>query len=405
MAQSLNNLAVVFQSQGRTAEAEALYKRTLAIREKALGPDHPDVALSLHNLALVYGAQGRTAEAEPLYKRALAIFEKALGPDHPDVAQSLNNLAELYRAQGRTADAEPLHKRSLAIREKALGPDHRDVAQSLNNLAAVYHIQGRTADAEALYKRSLAIYEKALDPDHPDVAQNLINLALLYQTSGKPEEAVANARKATSAILTHAAAETDAAQEPDKAGGLIEQRSGSFITHVATLATAAREGLAAEADLGMEGFAIAQWAGHSSAASAVQQMAARTAAGTGPLALLVRESQDLSVRWRDRDKRLIEAFSKSDRAVTDALRKEMSEINGRLGAVTARLARDFPDYFALSKPQPLGVEETQKLLSPDEALVFWVTGSAASYVFAVTREDFEWHSIALGSRQLAPRRS
>ena len=58
-------------------------------------------------------------------KRALAISEKALGPEHPDVAISLNNLALLYRAQGRYAEAEPLLKRALAISEKALGPSTR----------------------------------------------------------------------------------------------------------------------------------------------------------------------------------------------------------------------------------------------------------------------------------------
>ncbi len=58
---------------------------------------------------------------EPLYKRSLAIREKALGPEHPHVAVSLNNLALLYQAQGRYAEAEPLHRRSLAIREKAPG--------------------------------------------------------------------------------------------------------------------------------------------------------------------------------------------------------------------------------------------------------------------------------------------
>jgi Tetratricopeptide repeat len=36
--------------------------------------------------------QGRYGEAEPLYLRSLAIREKALGPDHPDVATVLNNL-------------------------------------------------------------------------------------------------------------------------------------------------------------------------------------------------------------------------------------------------------------------------------------------------------------------------
>jgi tetratricopeptide (TPR) repeat protein len=54
-----------------------LFKRSLAIREKALGPDHPDVAISLNNLAGLYDKEGRYAEAEQFYKRALTIGEKA----------------------------------------------------------------------------------------------------------------------------------------------------------------------------------------------------------------------------------------------------------------------------------------------------------------------------------------
>jgi tetratricopeptide (TPR) repeat protein len=85
----------------------------LAIDEKALGPNHPNVTASLNNLAFLYEQQGRYADAEPLYKRALAIREKALGPDRPDVAQSLNNLAVLYLVQGRLADALPLVQRTI----------------------------------------------------------------------------------------------------------------------------------------------------------------------------------------------------------------------------------------------------------------------------------------------------
>ena len=44
---------------------------------------------------------GGYAKAEPLYRRALAICEKALGREHPDTATSLNNLAQLYRTDGR----------------------------------------------------------------------------------------------------------------------------------------------------------------------------------------------------------------------------------------------------------------------------------------------------------------
>ncbi len=189
VAQSLNNLANIYFIQGKFAEAEPLYKRALAIREKALGAEHPDVTVSLFNLANLYGHQGKYAEAEPLFKRALAIREKSLGPDHPEVAASLNSLAILYISQGKYAEAEPLFKRALAIREKSLGPSHPGVASSLNNLGGFYNGQGRYAEAEPLYKRALAILEKALGPEHPVLAPSLFNLANLYQEQGKYAEA------------------------------------------------------------------------------------------------------------------------------------------------------------------------------------------------------------------------
>jgi tetratricopeptide (TPR) repeat protein len=93
-------------------------------------------------MATVVGEAGEQSRAlrafDHLYTRALAISERALGPDDPDVATSLNNLAALYRAQGRYADAEPLYKRALAIDEKALGPDHPNTKTIRDNLRSVH---------------------------------------------------------------------------------------------------------------------------------------------------------------------------------------------------------------------------------------------------------------------------
>jgi tetratricopeptide (TPR) repeat protein len=72
----------------------------------------------------MYALQRRFAEAEPLHLRALAIRETALGPDHPEVADNLFNLAVMYQSQGRLQEAEPLLTRAMAIEEKILGPDH-----------------------------------------------------------------------------------------------------------------------------------------------------------------------------------------------------------------------------------------------------------------------------------------
>ena len=58
-------------------------------------------------------------------QRALTIREKVLGPEHPDTALSLNNLAFLYRDQGRLVEAASLLQRALAISEAALGPSER----------------------------------------------------------------------------------------------------------------------------------------------------------------------------------------------------------------------------------------------------------------------------------------
>ena len=69
------------------------------------------MATSRNNLAGLYYNQGQYAQAEPLYKRSLAIREKALGPDHSDTAASLENMAALYRATNRIEEADALERR------------------------------------------------------------------------------------------------------------------------------------------------------------------------------------------------------------------------------------------------------------------------------------------------------
>ena len=66
----------------------------------------------------MYRAQGKYAEAEPLYQRSLTIVEKALGPEHPLVALSLQNYAALLRETNREAEAEKMEARAQAIRAK-----------------------------------------------------------------------------------------------------------------------------------------------------------------------------------------------------------------------------------------------------------------------------------------------
>ena len=189
VATALDNLGLLYWRQGKYAEAESLCRQALSIREKARGPDHPEVATSLNSLAKLHLSQGKYPEAEPLFRRALDILEKTLGPDHTDVAASLHNLAILYVNQGKYVEAQPLFERARDILGKNLEPDHPDMVASLKNLAILYRIQGKFAEAEPLFKRVLEIREKALGPHHPDLGASLNSLANLYYYQGKYTEA------------------------------------------------------------------------------------------------------------------------------------------------------------------------------------------------------------------------
>lgn len=77
--------------------AEQFLKRSLEMRERVLGPDHPDCAQSLNNLAALCNEKKQYDKAEELYERALDIRRRALAPDHPSLAYTVKHLAILYK--------------------------------------------------------------------------------------------------------------------------------------------------------------------------------------------------------------------------------------------------------------------------------------------------------------------
>ena len=99
-----------------------------------------------------------------------AIREKALGPQHPMSAPSLNSLALVYKDQGRHAEAEPLYKRSLAICREGAGSRSTRVwaPRSITWPHDTRHLD-RHSEAEQLYKRSLLSTRRHWVPLHPDV--------------------------------------------------------------------------------------------------------------------------------------------------------------------------------------------------------------------------------------------
>lgn len=101
-------------SAGDYVAAELNLREAAALQETQLGPLHPDLANTLNNLGVIYERADSPAEAELCYRRAYAIATTALAPDHPFVATSRKNLEDFCKARGRPFE------RSAVPRDRAV---------------------------------------------------------------------------------------------------------------------------------------------------------------------------------------------------------------------------------------------------------------------------------------------
>ena len=100
----------------KTAEAAQLASTALAVFETKLGPTHERAGAACGVLGAARAVEGNVPAAERLFRRALAIAEKAHGPDSHHTADALENLADLLTQTGRQSAASPLLDRAKNIR-------------------------------------------------------------------------------------------------------------------------------------------------------------------------------------------------------------------------------------------------------------------------------------------------
>lgn len=444
----VNNLAYLYDAQGRFAEAESLYVRALEARERLLGRDHPDTLVSLHNLAALYHAQGRFADAEPLFVRAFEAHERTLGSEHPRTLVALGNLARLYDAQGRQAEAEPLYLRAVQAHERTLGAEHPNTLRFLSSLAGLYSGQERFAEAEALYVRVLETRERLLGREHPDTLASVTNLALSYRDQGRDADArplferalearrrvlggehpdTAGVAAALASLMLESPDTAASALDPARlAVASVRARRGAASTGAFAQAQRGREEMggtgrftlladalwaAASADgeargaLLPEGFTALQDATVGTTNRAVIQMAVRrladeTAAGLGAL---VSEREELNARWAANNSRYGAALGGSGpeaEALRRALPAERAEIEARMALIDSAIGRDFPQYFALVRPEALDLASAQALLGPDEAILMVIPTARGTHVVAVSGTRVEWTRSAWTSREI-----
>ena len=174
-------LGDVIQAQGRSAEAEAVYRKGL---EKARPGGDRQLWL-LKSLAKLYVSQGRSAQAEESYKRAVAACAARFKCRLPYAAEAMLDLGRFYIDQGRKTEAAAAAEQAeKAYKNLPIGAEGLDV---LRDLSFLYAKLGDVSKNEALYARLMPL-RRAM-PFNSDLVWMEAGMADLNETRGRFREA------------------------------------------------------------------------------------------------------------------------------------------------------------------------------------------------------------------------
>lgn len=164
-------------------------ERALAIRERTLGPNDALSRRSMARLAHLLTSRGDLYAAEDLLKKLLRIREETLGADHLEVAETLHSLANVGIDQRRYDVALGLIDRALEIRRAELAAEDARLTGALNTRAVILSHIGDHAAAAEILERILPIREAAAVPNDPNIATLMSNLAANYVETGRTDKA------------------------------------------------------------------------------------------------------------------------------------------------------------------------------------------------------------------------
>lgn len=461
----LFQLGLALYNEGQFARALPVYQRDYALRRTLFGPDSVEALITLSNIAGIYTQLGRDGDALPVQEEIYRAGLAARGEADEDVLIDRNNLALSYRRAGRIAEAEANFREILRIRADKGEAGGESMMLVAGNLVQLLNLQGRFRDAEKvvadngmlaglksaetgqyfviprhflvrqlaeayfetgrageaidLLTPTVARSRERLGPAHPDTIGVETDLAkyLSWRSFDFRDSDPVRFRQENLAALGHARAAAKGIEERTAGLGFTPYDEAASQSDAALRSTAysllavlAGEALAVvtdptgQADLQDEAIRAIQQAMSGTASRAVAESAARNAAAGQGLAALVEERQGLSDQWTANQNAVAQVTARRD-AAGEAERVRLvgegQAIETRLAAIDARLAQEFPAYFDLIRPNPLGRKEAANLVNPDEAILMILPTEQTTVVMLVTSEGIGWSGSPLNEYEIS----
>ena len=172
------------EALGDHQSALTLLERSLSIRQASFGSGHVLVSSTLGDIAALHHELGNLEVADVCFEQARSSWEQAPGAEPAKLANILHSHGRMLSDLGAVARARSLLERALEIREAVSGPESPRLASVLGALAGAEAALGNLPRARSLLERSLSLREAAMPPDHGATAADMNSLALLLRDVG-----------------------------------------------------------------------------------------------------------------------------------------------------------------------------------------------------------------------------
>ena len=160
------------EKAGRLDEAQKLYFKSLAVRQKVWGFTDPAEAAIIYKIGDIHLKKGRLDAAEVCYKRGIALLSKRVGPGAYELAKPLNRLGEIAEKQKRYQDAVDNFTRVVQLEERNSGAE--STATTVARLNLIDSAVGLHDWTEA--EKHLKLADQALTSKNDTHSKNYLRL-------------------------------------------------------------------------------------------------------------------------------------------------------------------------------------------------------------------------------------
>jgi len=402
------------------AAAEDAYRAALALQERVLGRDDPNVSFALVHLALNLANQGRAQDAEALFRRADRLAPRAadtvaparlahyrglaaLAAQRPDVALPLLREADqLYTRLIPPGTLDGRETGGLAIGDPTVSSALLGLAEVRRNLGIALARTGEPREAQRMVADSRRVLRLSGAEPGMIVARSYVAQADALAGQGREEAAATQLETAAKRFAVAAPGERPEAVALFRTGAtrLATGRRGDALSAFRTGAAILRarqialptslvlpylDALDAEANaspgnaaaLRREMFGAAQLAQRSDTVRFVQQASARIgAAGGDP------KAAEAVRRLQDADQALRELFNERDASPSPTVDTRIATAQRARAEAEAEVAAAAPGYRQLLL-STVDAEAVARVLNPREAMMVMLFGREHGWVMVI----------------------